>query len=223
VVAAWRGAHRPGPRGQVLRHVLWRVLLHVLHVPASLTCRPSEAWGRHVCVGRGFRRWKMVRATLSTFTLPSSAAPNTSPATSCAASSTCSVQLFLKNGALPSSFKEVNHTLGTLSPGGCPGKTAAPPHPTERAREPFYPFLIRSPNEGGGGQKALEHARARMHTRTHVDSGGYNIRHPYVCACAPTHSLKSHPRAPPPDPRLKPGPMSVASGGGIIQEPVYRR
>ena len=34
-------------------------------------------------------------------------------------------------------------------------------------------------------------------------------------ACAPTRSSKSHPRAPPPDPRLKPGPAFVTSGGVI--------
>ena len=31
-------------------------------------------------------------------------------------------------------------------------------------------------------------------------------------ACAPTRSSKPHPRAPPPDPRLKPGPVFVTSG-----------
>ena len=34
-------------------------------------------------------------------------------------------------------------------------------------------------------------------------------------ACAPTRSSKPHPRAPPPDPRLKPGPVFVTSGGVI--------
>ena len=38
---------------------------------------------------------------------------------------------------------------------------------------------------------------------------------PSVRAYAPTRSSKSHPRAPPPDPRLKPGPVFVASGGVI--------
>jgi len=36
---------------------------------------------------------------------------------------------------------------------------------------------------------------------------------PYVCAYAPTRSSKPHPWAPPPDPRFKPGPVVVASGG----------
>jgi len=64
--------------------------------PAS---RPSRACpsrvaqgqreGRHACVVRGFRRWKMTRATINTFKLPSSAALDKPSATSCAASFTC--------------------------------------------------------------------------------------------------------------------------------------
>ena len=38
---------------------------------------------------------------------------------------------------------------------------------------------------------------------------------PSVRANAPTRSSKPHPRAPPPDPRLKLGPVFVASGGVI--------
>ena len=36
---------------------------------------------------------------------------------------------------------------------------------------------------------------------------------PSVRAYAPSRSSKSRPRAPPPDPRLKPGPLFVASRG----------
>jgi len=36
---------------------------------------------------------------------------------------------------------------------------------------------------------------------------------PSVRAYTPTRSSKPHPWAPPPDPRLKPGPVFVASGG----------
>ena len=36
---------------------------------------------------------------------------------------------------------------------------------------------------------------------------------PSVCAYAPARSSKPHPRAPLPDPRFKPGPVFVASGG----------
>ena len=46
-----------------------------------------------------------------------------------------------------------------------------------------------------------------------TDSGGYRKRPPSVRAYAPTRSSKSHPQAPPPDPRLKPGPAFIASGG----------
>ena len=51
--------------------------------PRPSRARPSRAhpsrvaqwkrWKRHACVGRGFRRWKMTRAAMSTFPLPSSA------------------------------------------------------------------------------------------------------------------------------------------------------
>jgi len=41
---------------------------------SSFTCRPREALGRYACVSRGFRRWKMTRATMNTFKLPSFAA-----------------------------------------------------------------------------------------------------------------------------------------------------
>ena len=41
---------------------------------------------------------------------------------------------------------------------------------------------------------------------------------PYVRAYAPTRSSKPQPRAPPLDPRLKPGPVFVASGGVIITQ-----
>ena len=44
---------------------------------------------------------------------------------------------------------------------------------------------------------------------------GYREMTPSVRALAPARSSKSHPRAPPPDPRLKPGPVFVASGGVI--------
>jgi len=42
---------------------------------------------------------------------------------------------------------------------------------------------------------------------------GYRKRPPFVRAYAPTRSSKPHPRAPPLDPRLKPGPVFVTSGG----------
>jgi len=53
-------------------------------------------------------------------------------------------------------------------------------------------------------------ARARAHAHTHTrarararaDSGGHRKRPPSVRAYAPARSSKSHPRAPPPDPRL---------------------
>ena len=56
----------------------------------SFKCRPRQRGGRHACTGRGSRRWKMARAMMNTFTLPSSAVFNTSSATSCAAPCTCS-------------------------------------------------------------------------------------------------------------------------------------
>jgi len=72
-------------------------------VPRPLRARPSrvaqgQRGGWHECVGRGFRLWKMTMEKISTFTLPSSAAPDTPSATSCttscaiscAASFTCS-------------------------------------------------------------------------------------------------------------------------------------
>jgi len=43
--------------------------------------------GRHACVRNGFCRWKMERATMNNFTLPSFEAPNTPFVTSCTASS----------------------------------------------------------------------------------------------------------------------------------------
>jgi len=41
---------------------------------------------------------------------------------------------------------------------------------------------------------------------------GYRKRPPFVRAYAPTHFSKPHPRAPPPDPRLTPGPVFLDSG-----------
>jgi len=58
----------------------------------ALSVNQGQAWGaaqhggRHACVGRGFRRWKMRMGKISTFTLPSSAAPSKSCATPCATS-----------------------------------------------------------------------------------------------------------------------------------------
>ena len=62
----WRGeegARRPAPEGQVLRHVLWHVLLrHVLRPaprpsgarPSRVTSPKGKRWGLHARVGRGF-------------------------------------------------------------------------------------------------------------------------------------------------------------------------
>jgi len=63
--------------------------------PRPSRARPSrvaqgQRGGRHAFVGRGFRLWKMARATMCTFMLLSSAAPSTSSATSCATSSATS-------------------------------------------------------------------------------------------------------------------------------------
>ena len=99
------GARRPGPEAQVLRYVLWHVLhnalrlvLYVLdlHVsaatvtgPAALTRASDVQRARgdeETVVDRdrvtaqqhaffGFRRSKMTRAAMNTFTLPSFAAP----------------------------------------------------------------------------------------------------------------------------------------------------
>ena len=80
----WRGeesARRPGLDGQILRHVMWRtlrnalrhVLRSVLYVPV-LHMSPKGSGGWQVCDGRGFRRWKMTRSTISTLKPPSSAA-----------------------------------------------------------------------------------------------------------------------------------------------------
>jgi len=46
--------------------------MRVLHVSPKGKCG-----GRHACVGRGFRRWKMAMSKIRTFTLPSYAAPDT--------------------------------------------------------------------------------------------------------------------------------------------------
>ena len=58
-------------------------------------------------------------------------------------------------------------------------------------------------------------------------NGGYKKRSPPSVLYAPTRSSKSPPRAPPPDPRLKPGPVFVASGGiisatGLLGRPVLQ-
>ena len=85
----WRGeegARRPGPKGKflrrvllhVLRHVPRHVLRHILHV-LVLYVSPR---GRHACVGRGFRRWKITMGKMSTATSPPSAAPKKIFATS---------------------------------------------------------------------------------------------------------------------------------------------
>ena len=55
-------------------------------------------------------------------------------------------------------------------------------------------------------------------TDTHTGIMGYRKLPPSVSAYAPTHSSKPQPRAPPPDPRLKPRPVFVASGGVKMQE-----
>ena len=85
-----RAARAPKAKSTAhLRHVLWCFLRNSLrHVLRPSRAPPSrvaqgQRGGRHACVRRGFRRWKMTRATASTFTLPSSAAPSTSSATSC--------------------------------------------------------------------------------------------------------------------------------------------
>ena len=49
-----------------------------------------------------------------------------------------------------------------------------------------------------------------------TDIVGYRKSTPSVRAYASTHSSKPHPRAPPPDPRLNPRPVFVASGGVIM-------
>jgi len=50
---------------------------------------------------------------------------------------------------------------------------------------------------------------------THRQTGimGYRKFHPLCSRICPYPFFEAHPRAPPPDPRLKPGPVFVASGG----------
>jgi len=55
-------------------------------------------------------------------------------------------------------LKEASHTPGTFPPEGAPatrpsGFPPAPPRSTERAREPFYPFLDPIPSMRGGVEK----------------------------------------------------------------------
>ena len=83
----WRGeegARRPGPEGQflhrVLRHALRNALRNVLRRVLDVLVLHVSPKGS---VGAG--------TTMSTFKLPSFAAPSTSSATSCANSFTCSV------------------------------------------------------------------------------------------------------------------------------------
>jgi len=117
----WRGeedAHRPGPEGHKSCATSCGTS-SAKSFATSCTTRPSRAHlsliaqgkrgGRHACVGRGSRHWKMTCATMNTSTPPSSTAPNTSTlppstapnmssatssvtscATSCAASLACS-------------------------------------------------------------------------------------------------------------------------------------
>ena len=61
----------------------------------------------------------------------------------------------------------------------------------------------------------LRHQRLFCDTQTHTQTEilGYVIRTHPVRACTPTRSSKPHPRAPPPDPRLAPGPVFATSGG----------
>jgi len=87
--------HAPILRGalHVLRHFLCHVLRHVLRRVLYVLVRhvsPKGSVGAACCVGRGFRRWKMARATVSIFAPPSFTAPSTSSATSCATSSATS-------------------------------------------------------------------------------------------------------------------------------------
>ena len=78
--------------------------------------------GRHACVRRGFRRWKMARATTSTLALTSSAAPSTSYATFSATSSATS-----RGDGGDRIEDEHRSEVGGRCGGG--GSTAAPPPP----------------------------------------------------------------------------------------------
>jgi len=66
-------------------------------------------------------------------------------------------------------------------------------------------------------KKSNIHVSGHTHTHTPTQVVGYRKRPPphthTVRAYAPARSSKSHPRAPHPDPRLKPEPVFIASGG----------
>ena len=98
--------------------------LHVLVLHVSTKGRRGR---RHACVGRGFRRWKMTIDKLNTFTLPSSAAPDTSSATSCAMS--CAM-------SCAASFKCSSFTCR-------PSADLAPPTPNAKARGRLEKFDLK--------------------------------------------------------------------------------
>jgi len=66
----------------VPRHVLRDVLCRVLHMLVNHVSPKGKRGRRHACVGLGPRRWKTTMGKISTFMLPSSAAPSTSSAAS---------------------------------------------------------------------------------------------------------------------------------------------
>ena len=88
--------------------------------------RPWRARFSRVAQGKRGGRWKMARSTTDTFTLPSSAAPDTSSATSCAASFTGSVRRTTEEarsytGTL--AHADPSWTLDLLQPGVVHGGT----------------------------------------------------------------------------------------------------
>ena len=62
---------------RVLRCVLRHVLRQALYVPVLYVSSKGKRGGRHACVGRWFRRWKMtmgkISAAATTTTFPSDA------------------------------------------------------------------------------------------------------------------------------------------------------
>ena len=156
-VLAWRGGRappgpqRPSPAPRPMVRPTPRP------EPRPLCARPSRVsqgkrGGRHARTGCGLRRWKVVRATMSTFTLPSSAAPRTSsvtscvtssftscvtsPVTSCAASFTCSSFTCRLRGGAGGGRHACVWNVPPLEDGDGKDKTPPCPSPPRRSSRP---------------------------------------------------------------------------------------
>jgi len=168
---------------------------------------------------------------MRTFTLPSFTAPNSSSATSCVESFTCVLHVSPKGKR---GGTRVFACIGRVAQGQCGGRHACvgrvPPSTCVLGLPPMGSVgvacvcwaCLKIGREGACLKRPTVILVTNCHfsgdTHTEDRHRGLKELTTSVRAYAPARYSKPQPRAPSPDPRLKPGPVFVASGGVTIKK-----